>query len=63
VGGLTIENGTKGFGGIGMKSRMFAAFLLGVLFLSLAGLVEGGDNKELMLIFTTDSNAELNPCG
>lgn len=46
-----------------MKVRMFIAVLLALLLLGLAGIVQGGDNKQLMVIFTTDTGAELNPCG
>lgn len=46
-----------------MKARLCVAFLLGLLLLSLAGVVQGEDNKQLMVVFTTDTGAELNPCG
>ena len=46
-----------------MKSRICVAFLLGLILLGLVGVVQGGENEQLMVVFTTDSNAELNPCG
>jgi hypothetical protein len=46
-----------------MRSSVCLGFLVGLLLLCLAGIVEGGDSKELMLVLTTDTNAELNPCG
>ena len=46
-----------------MKARVSIALLLALLVLGLAGIVQGADNKELMLVFTTDTGAELNPCG
>jgi hypothetical protein len=51
------------FGGTKMKARMFIAVLLALLSLGLAGIVQGGDNEQLMVVFTTDTGAELNPCG
>ncbi len=46
-----------------MKVRLCVAFLLGLLLLGLAGVVQGEDNNQLMVVFTTDTGAELNPCG
>ncbi len=46
-----------------MKVRLCVAFLLGLLLLSLAGVVQGEDNNQLMVVFTTDTGAELDPCG
>jgi hypothetical protein len=46
-----------------MKSRLCAAVLLALFLLGLAGLAQGEDNKQLMLVFTTDTSGELNPCG
>ena len=55
--------GLLGFGGYGMKAKAYGLFLLALALLSLAGVVKAENGKELMLIFTTDTNAELNPCG
>jgi len=46
-----------------MKARLPVLFMLALLLLGLAGVVEGQGNKQLMLVFTTDTGAELNPCG
>jgi hypothetical protein len=46
-----------------MKARVSIAVLLALLLLGLAGIVRGDDNKQLMMVFTTDTGAELNPCG
>ena len=46
-----------------MKAKAYGLFLLALALLSLAGVVKAENGKELMLIFTTDTNAELNPCG
>jgi hypothetical protein len=51
------------FGGNAMRLRLCVAFLLGLILLGLVGIAQAEDNKQLMLVFTTDSNAELNPCG
>jgi hypothetical protein len=45
------------------KTAVAAVLLLGLLMLGLAGWVEAGDGKQLMLVYTTDTNGELNPCG
>jgi hypothetical protein len=45
-----------------MKS-LVCAFLLGLLVLGIAGVVQGGDGKQVMFVFTTDTNGELTPCG
>jgi hypothetical protein len=46
-----------------MKVRLCVALLLGLALLGMAGLALGQDNKQLMMVFTTDTGAELNPCG
>jgi hypothetical protein len=46
-----------------MRSKIYVAFLLGLLLLGVAGIVEAEDGKQLMLVFTTDTNGEMNPCG
>ncbi len=46
-----------------MKVRLSVALLLSLLLLGLVGVVRGEDNKQLMVVFTTDTGAELNPCG
>jgi hypothetical protein len=46
-----------------MRTRVCLAFLLGLLLLGLVGVVQGADGKQVMLVFTTDTNGELNPCG
>jgi hypothetical protein len=46
-----------------MKSRVFIAFLLGLILAGLVGAVQGEDNKQMMVVFTTDTGAELKPCG
>jgi hypothetical protein len=46
-----------------MKAKACALFLLALVLIFLAGVVKAEANKELMLVFTTDTNAELNPCG
>jgi hypothetical protein len=54
----------EGFlGGTGMKAITCSAFLVGLLLAGLMGIVQGAEGKQVMLIFTTDTNAELNPCG
>jgi hypothetical protein len=50
------------FGGTTMKSRVCVGFLLGLLLFGLLATVQAG-NKELMVVFTTDTAAELKPCG
>ncbi len=45
------------------KSVLAAILLIGLLVLGAAGWVEAGDGKQLMLVFTTDTGGELNPCG
>jgi len=45
------------------KSLMAAAILVGLLLLGAAGWVQAADGKQLMLVFTTDTGGELNPCG
>ena len=46
-----------------MRMRVLVVFLLGLLVLGLVGVVQGADDKQVMVVFTTDTNAELNPCG
>jgi hypothetical protein len=46
-----------------MKARSCVALLLALLLLGLAGVLHGADSKQLMMVFTTDTGAELNPCG
>jgi len=46
-----------------MKVRIPIAVLLALLVLGLAGIVQGADNKQLMVVSTTDTGGELNPCG
>ena len=46
------------------STAMVAVFLLfGLLLVGLLGWSEAGGNGQLVLVFTTDTNAELNPCG
>jgi hypothetical protein len=45
------------------KSVIVVALLTGLLLLGAAGWVEAADGKQLMLVFTTDTGGELNPCG
>jgi hypothetical protein len=45
------------------KSVLAAVLLIGLLVLGVAGWVEAGGGKQLMLVFTTDTGGELNPCG
>ena len=45
------------------KSVIAATLLVGLLLLGVAGWVEAADGKQLMLVFTTDTGGELNPCG
>lgn len=51
------------FGGSGMKLRIPVSVLLALLMLGIAALVQGEENKQLMMVFTTDTGGELNPCG
>ena len=37
--------------------------LLGLLVVGLAGWSEAGETKQLIMVFTTDTGGELNPCG
>ena len=46
-----------------MKVRIPIAVLLALLVLGLAGIVQGAEKKQLMMVFTTDTGGELNPCG
>jgi hypothetical protein len=46
-----------------MRTRVWAAFLLGLLLLGLVGSVQGEGKKQVFVVFTTDTNGELNPCG
>jgi hypothetical protein len=45
------------------KSVMAAALMAGLLLLVAAGWVQAADGKQLLLVFTTDTGGELNPCG
>jgi hypothetical protein len=45
------------------KSVIAAVLLVGLLLLGAAGWVQAADGKQLMLVFTTDTSGELNPCG
>jgi len=45
------------------KSLIAAVLMIGLLVLGAAGWVEAADGKQLMLVFTTDTSGELNPCG
>jgi len=46
-----------------MKLRIPVSVLLALLMLGIAALVQGEENKQLMMVFTTDTGGELNPCG
>jgi hypothetical protein len=46
-----------------MKLRLCVACLLGLIILIAGAMAQAGDGKQLMLVFTTDTNAELSPCG
>jgi hypothetical protein len=46
------------------STAMVAVFLLlGLLLVGLSGWSEAGESKQLVLVFTTDTGGELNPCG
>ena len=45
-------------------SSLSASVVIGCfLLVVLAGVVQGEENKRLMMVFTTDTSGELNPCG
>jgi hypothetical protein len=46
-----------------MKARLWIGVLPALVLLCLAGMLQGAENKQLMMVFTTDTGAELNPCG
>jgi hypothetical protein len=45
------------------NSARAVALLLGLFLLVVAGLGYAGGSKQLVLVFTTDTSGELNPCG
>ena len=45
------------------KAALAVSILLGQLLIGLAGWSEANANKQLVLVFTTDTSGELNPCG
>jgi hypothetical protein len=45
------------------KSVMAAVLLIGLFLMGAAGWAQAADGKQLMLVFTTDTSGELNPCG
>ena len=45
------------------KTALAVFILLGLLLIGLAGWSEANANKQLVLVFTTDTSGELNPCG
>jgi hypothetical protein len=36
---------------------------LGLVLLSLGGMAHAQEGKQVMIVFTTDTNGEVNPCG
>ena len=49
-----------------MRWQRFSAGLLAFLclvLLGVSGLIQGGEGKQVMIVFTTNTEAELNPCG
>jgi hypothetical protein len=49
-----------------MRWQRFSAGLLAFLclvLLSASGLIQGGEGKQVMIVFTTNTEGELNPCG
>jgi hypothetical protein len=45
------------------ESLVAAALIVGLLLLGAAGWVQAAEGKQLMLVYTTDTGGELNPCG
>lgn len=49
-----------------MRWQRFFAGLVAFLCLVLLGasaLIQGGEGKQVMIVFTTNTEGELNPCG
>ena len=45
-------------------SSLGASIVIGCfLLVVLAGALQGDENRRLMMVFTTDTSGELNPCG
>ena len=45
------------------RLSVVVSILLGLSVIGLVGLGEAGAEKQLVLVFTTDTSGELNPCG
>jgi hypothetical protein len=45
------------------KTGVCALVFLGLILVGLSGGIQSQDDKRLMMIFTTSTEGELNPCG
>jgi hypothetical protein len=45
------------------RTGLSTLVLLGVMVLGLSGVIQSKDGRRLMIVLTTDTEGELNPCG